>query len=60
MKPGATDHKKRHMELHASLSELIADMIMSGIHPDETSLQEAIEWSYLQTREPDHEKRHRG
>ena len=47
------DHKQRHVELHRSLDELIADFVThTDKMPSQTSLRELMEWAYQQTIEP--------
>lgn len=47
-------HKKRHLELHKSLDELVADMIShTKLMPSETTVMQLIKWSYQQTLEPE-------
>ncbi len=47
------EHKQRHIKLHASFDELLADFIghTKGL-PSETTLAEFMEWSYGQTLNP--------
>jgi len=52
------DHKKRHIELHKALYELLADYI--GHHPTEIMFTEMpikklLDWSFEQTQNPDKE-----
>jgi hypothetical protein len=48
------EHRQRHIELHRSLDELIADFILH--HKDkllsETTVRELMEWAYLETINP--------
>ena len=49
----AEEHKKRHLELHHKLDELIADFINHTERlPSCTTLWEFMQWSYQQTIEP--------
>ena len=51
------EHKERHKKLHKSLDEIFADFIEnSGINSGFTDrpIMELINWSYKQTKEPDH------
>jgi len=43
-------HKKRHIELHNALDELVADFISStkGL-PSKTTVMELMQWSFEQT-----------
>lgn len=46
-------HQQRHIELHKSLDELVADFItQTGKLPSKTPLIELMEWSYQQTQSP--------
>lgn len=46
-------HKQRHVELHQSLDELLADFIgHTGRLPSETPLSDFVLWSYEQTVSP--------
>lgn len=46
-------HKQRHVELHRSLDELVADFIHHTPHlPSTTSITTLIKWSYSQTLNP--------
>ena len=46
-------HRRRHLELHESLDELVADMINhKEMLPSKTTVLELIEWSYQQTIKP--------
>ena len=49
-------HKRRHQELHKKLDELFADWIVHGGGGIQKPIIELIEWSYRQTKEPDHEQ----
>lgn len=49
------DHKKRHIELHQSLDELLADLFMNTQHRTNSTIKDLMEWSYKQTLDPDHE-----
>lgn len=51
------EHRHRHIELHKSLDELVADWIdHQGIGSDKflsnTPIRELMEWSYQQTQNP--------
>ena len=48
------EHKKRHIELHKALDELIADYIThhDQKRPSNTTVMELLEWSYKQTQNP--------
>jgi hypothetical protein len=50
------EHRQRHVELHNSLDELVADFIShgrSGEHlPSETTVLELMRWSRQQTIDP--------
>jgi hypothetical protein len=49
------DHKKRHVELHRALDELLADYIRHNPDKDtytQSPLIDLIEWSYKQTQDP--------
>jgi len=46
-------HKQKHIKLHRSLDELLADFIIhTGKRPSETSLMELLDWAFEQTKEP--------
>lgn len=47
------EHKKRHIELHRKLDELLADFIRhtNGL-PSKTTIMELLEWSFQQTKNP--------
>ena len=46
-------HKKRHIELHQYLDELVADFINhTEKRPSETSVMELMSWSFEQTKIP--------
>lgn len=47
------DHRQRHIELHKSLDELVADWIghTEGL-PSSSSILELLNWSYSQTQNP--------
>jgi len=49
------EHRQRHIELHRSLDELLADWIgnTEGL-PSTSTIMELIEWSHSQTEGPDH------
>ena len=48
------DHKKRHIELHESLDELVSDFINhTESMPTETTVLDLLKWAYLQTINPD-------
>lgn len=48
------EHKARHVELHKSLDELLADFIRHnpGKYPSETTILEFLRWSNEQTTNP--------
>ena len=47
------EHKIRHIELHKSLDELLADYInITGNLPSKTMLSDFLKWSYMQTINP--------
>ena len=47
------EHKKRHLELHGYLDELIADWINHTEKvPSKSTVLELMEWSHEQTIEP--------
>ena len=50
--PGPTEeHRKRHIELHERLDELIANFIIeTGKRPSETTIFELMKWSFEQTK----------
>lgn len=51
MKP--KEHKQRHVELHKSLDELVADFIDHTYKtPSQTTLMEFMKWSADQTKSP--------
>ncbi len=54
------EHKARHVKLHQSLDELVADWITnSGVDmplPSEHTIYELIEWSHSQTLNPTENK----
>jgi hypothetical protein len=51
------EHIKRHKELHASLDELMANMIMhTNKMPSKTTVMELMQWSHQQTIEPTEEE----
>jgi len=56
------EHKKRHLELHEKLDELLADFLLHNCRPPirsdsksltTTTLMELMEWSHKQTVDPD-------
>ena len=55
----AEDHRRRHLELHHALDELLADWIGHNVHADSdktlsnTSILELMAWSHRQTIQPD-------
>ena len=49
------EHIKRHVELHKSFDELLADFISHTKFGLKTTLMEFIDWSYSQTIEPTEE-----
>ena len=48
------EHKKRHIELHKMLDELVADMIThkKGFMPSSATVIELMQWSHEQTINP--------
>ena len=51
------EHRQRHIELHKSLDELIADFIEhTGKYPSGVTLMEFMKWSYEQTKNPTEDK----
>ncbi len=47
------EHKARHVELHRSLDELLADFIgHTGSLPSRTTLDVFLRWSFEQTQDP--------
>ena len=47
------EHKKRHLELHRNLDELVADMIQhSAMLPSQTTVFELMFWSNQQRGNP--------
>ena len=47
------EHRERHIVLHASLDELVADFIShTEALPSETAIADLIKWSYEQTLNP--------
>jgi len=47
------EHKKRHIELHQMLDELVADMIsQTKMLPSTTTVMELMQWSNEQTKNP--------
>jgi hypothetical protein len=49
-------HRKRHIELHHALDELVADWIVhqpAGKLLSTTSIMELMQWSHRQTQKPD-------
>jgi len=50
---GKEIHRARHIELHRSLDELLADMIQqTSCLPSKTTIRELLEWSHKQTVSP--------
>ena len=49
-------HKRRHLELHRMLDELLADYIEHTNKLLSSSLRELMEWSFKQTKNPDEKK----
>jgi len=48
------EHKERHLQLHRSFDELIADFIHNTSNSlSKTSILDLVEWSYKQTLDPD-------
>lgn len=51
------EHKDRHIALHRSLDELLADYIThTGKLLNQTTAMDLIEWSYKQTQNPTPDK----
>lgn len=49
-------HRKRHVELHKSLDELVANWIThTDSLPSKCTVMELMKWSYSQTISPDEE-----
>ena len=49
------EHKQRHLELHNSLDELVADFIThTGNLPSKSTIFELMIWSHEQTENPHH------
>lgn len=48
------EHRRRHLELHKSFDELMADFLAQhpGSMPSNTTLTELMAWSYEQTIQP--------
>lgn len=47
------DHIKRHIELHQSLDELMADAIKyGGLLPSQATILDLMRWSHNQTIKP--------
>jgi len=47
------EHRKRHIELHKALDELVADwMRHTGFLPSKRQVTELMRWSYEQTINP--------
>ncbi len=48
------DHRARHVELHKSFDELVADFIIQnpGRLPSNTTCMDLIKWSHRQTLDP--------
>ncbi len=48
-----TRHRRRHVELHAKLDELVADWCgHTGRRPSAATVLELMQWSNQQTKEP--------
>ena len=47
-------HKQRHIELHKSLDELVADWLIHNreAKPTTNTVMDLIQWSHAQTLEP--------
>ena len=46
-------HKQRHVQLHRSLDELVADWLyQTGSLPSKNSVLELMQWSHAQTENP--------
>ena len=47
------EHRKRHIELHRKLDELVADWIRdTGSLPSESTVMDLMTWSYQQSLNP--------
>lgn len=47
------DHRKKHIELHSSLDELLDDAIKyGGLLPSQTTVLDLLRWSHKQTIKP--------
>jgi len=51
------EHKERHVELHGMLDELLADFILHAGGRLRNSIDDLMQWSHKQTKEPDHPSR---
>lgn len=50
------EHIEEHKRLHKSLDELVSDFIKHTEKlPSNTAVVELMNWSYIQTKEPDEE-----
>jgi len=48
------EHKKRHVELHKMLDELVADWIThTNCLPSQCSVLQLMQWSHKQTEDPE-------
>lgn len=46
-------HKRRHVELHRNLDELVADWIwVTGNIPSDSSVMDLMQWAFEQTKTP--------
>ncbi len=53
-KQSKAEHIEQHKKLHDALDELLADFLNHTKNlPTKTSLMELLNWSYLQTTNPD-------
>jgi hypothetical protein len=47
------EHRERHIELHDSLDELLADAIKyAGLLPSKATILDLLRWSHTQTIKP--------
>lgn len=47
-------HRQRHIKLHHSLDELLADWIdHTGALPSKSTVLDLVEWSHRQTEDPE-------
>lgn len=48
------EHRQRHVKLHRSLDELLADWIdQTGALPSKSTVLDLVEWSHQQTEDPE-------